>query len=230
MLTDALLDGEIFTKDEEAELNTARLTGDMVARERLILSCAPWAIMCATKCCKSYVYHLQELDYAISDAMIGLIHAVDKLEPEEGRLTTLVSISVKREIWLNRQSNTGAIRVPQCAQEGTAKRTAKMAELDKAARETLGTEYLNQWGSDTLDPAKLAETANDIQVSVEALSRLSKRDRKVVTMNVMCSYKLHEIGSLLCVTKERVRQIRNTAMKQLQDFVQERGQVDDRTP
>lgn len=207
-----------YTKEEEAELGRLAAAGDTVAREQLILSVVPWGIQVAVRHCSGG----GSQDDAVSDAMVGVIKAVDGFEPDRGRLTTLVAYCVRTEIWRNSPSHQ-LIRIPNTAMKDSPSRTAKTAKLVYAA---LRPHSLNGGdvdhgnllpASEEIDPAARLETADECSRAWKALATLSPRYRKVIILRVMHGWKLADVGEVIGVTRERVRQIQTKAMKELRE-------------
>lgn len=204
-----------YTKKEEAELGRLVAAGDAEAREQLILSVVPWGIRIANR------YHNGPAgpDEAISDAMIGVIKAVDRFEPERGRLTTLVEYCVRTEIWRNSPSHR-LIRIPNTAMKDNPDRTAKTARLVYAALCPFSLDGENDSQSSAsgeVDPAEQLETADEYRRAWKALATLTPRWRKVIILHVMHGWTLAEVGKALGVTKTRVGQIRKKAIQQLHE-------------
>jgi RNA polymerase sigma factor (sigma-70 family) len=84
-----------FNAEEERILSEKAKGGDLDARNQLVLSNIPWAVECAKQCAVSV---RSQLDDCISTAMMALVVATDALEPELGRLSTLVRVCVYNAI------------------------------------------------------------------------------------------------------------------------------------
>jgi RNA polymerase primary sigma factor len=82
------------------------------------------------------------------------------------------------------------------------------------------------------DPAELAITANEIKMLEDMLDAISEREAKILKMRygmgVDHPMTLSEIGEAMGLTRERIRQIENTALKTLYDIItRRRGYVDE---
>ncbi|MCA8914090.1 MAG: sigma-70 family RNA polymerase sigma factor [Planctomycetes bacterium] len=82
------------------------------------------------------------------------------------------------------------------------------------------------------DPAELAITANEVNMLAEMLDAISEREAKILKMRygmgVDHPMTLSEIGDALGLTRERIRQIENNALKTLYDIItRKRGYVDE---
>jgi len=73
----------------------------------------------------------------------------------------------------------------------------------------------------------LAETAERREIVRAALSRLPYRERRIIEMRFGLGSEhpqtLEEVGSVFSVTRERIRQIENSAKDKLKPFLRERG-------
>ncbi|MCB9932600.1 MAG: RNA polymerase sigma factor RpoD/SigA [Planctomycetes bacterium] len=82
------------------------------------------------------------------------------------------------------------------------------------------------------DPAEQAMTANEILMLEEILDAISEREAKILRMRygmgVDHPMTLSEIGDALGLTRERIRQIENNALRTLHDIIsRKRGYVDE---
>lgn len=73
-----------LTREEQTELGRQARAGDRAARERLIVANTPFAFKRARRWCGTRL----ALDDLYQEAMIGLMHAVDKFDPDRGVLLT----------------------------------------------------------------------------------------------------------------------------------------------
>lgn len=214
---------EPLTREDERALAIAKDTGDMEARKRLILSCLPMAIHIAAKMCSSIRYRPyknQRLDDAVSDAMLGLILAVDHYKGDRGRLTTLAWLSIKHSIMNGWRENSGPIRVPQADSSSTEFTRKRMA----AARFTTQIEIApeNLFHDDGVNDPSVRAIEHEIAVEMKvATSRLSYREREVIKLRWglggLPTYTLRETASIFKVTRERIRQIEMKAIRKLRE-------------
>lgn len=82
------------------------------------------------------------------------------------------------------------------------------------------------------DPAEVVTTANEIAMLTEMLDGISEREAKILKMRYGIGYDhpmtLSEIGEELDLTRERIRQIENNAMRTLQTIMsRKRGYQDE---
>jgi RNA polymerase sigma factor (sigma-70 family) len=76
----------------------------------------------------------------------------------------------------------------------------------------------------TIDCAAKDDEPRDDMLSgtvANALSKLPDREREIVKMRLIDGLKLHEVGEKFGLTKERVRQIQEAAMKKLRELLAE---------
>jgi RNA polymerase sigma factor (sigma-70 family) len=217
------LEVERFTKEEEADLARDKEGGDMVARERLIMSCLPYAVSLAARMVR-HIQHPpkrdQRRDEAVSDAMLGLVKAVDALEPHRGRLTTLVSVCVRQEVWKHWRLYCGVIYVPNCAVD--MKQNPSQEMMDKAANASRRVSLHkvtrpNMTDGGDNDPAIITETKEEAGRAMTAFLRLSDREREVVDRVVMHGETLRDVGEMQGVSRERIRQVKQQALERLRE-------------
>ena len=123
-----------FTREEERDLALKAQQGDTDAREQLILSNVPWANRCAINFAEAMG---QDLEECISIANPALVKAVDKFNPDRGRLTTLVAKCVKNALRGDSAPNGGAIQVPTTAQGEKSKNSPESRQKASKARNTV---------------------------------------------------------------------------------------------
>lgn len=216
-----VLDAERFTRPEEAALALSMNDGDATSRTRLILSCVPIAIHTAAQLCEcitNFAKRRQKLDEAISDAMAGLVGAVDVFDPKRGRLTTLVVLRVRQSVTNNWRRYQGAVYVPQSATNPNHHRSEGMVKCAAVFMETttidsVPDDCFSDGGENR--PDTLLETQVECKRAMAALSILDLRRRRVLDLNVMSGMSLQDISVEMVLTKQRVRQLKQTAIEQL---------------
>lgn len=150
----------------------------------------------------------------IQEGNIGLIKAVDIFNPTQGnRLSTLAFY------WINKQIQ----RFLEKEQDDTLSLDMELADTN---------EYLQL--SDTIEDKSTIlgdQTIKHIDAVMEneerqrqvcqILSRLPERERKVIRllygMNLRRSYTVSEVAKILCISKVRVCQLRDRALKRMHD-------------
>lgn len=174
-----------FSRDEERALHDQMRAGDQSAREQLILSQIPWALVVARR-----IYPRDEWVQAQSDAMLAIIRAVDGFDPDKCRLTTAVKYRVRSEA-----SYFNAYR-------SRHKRRATIAEYDLdhlAAPPPVHPDMIHdaQWFRQL------------------ALKFLHPKDRDCFWRHHVDGETLEAIGEDLDLTRERVRQLSTRARTKL---------------
>lgn len=122
------------------------------------------------------------------DAMIGLMRAVQTFDPDRGfQFSTYAYHVIKRQIWTSHRS-----------------RRKHATSIEKAFLEDLPDL------TDPNDDQRLIDTADMISKMMDCVCILPAREQAVIRARLE-GKKLWEVGKLLGVTKERVRQIEQRA-------------------
>ena len=195
-----------LSKDEELELwRNYKYNGDLKARDRLISSNLKFVASIAKQ------YQGRGLSYAdlIAEGNIGLIKALDKFDGERGY--KIISYSV----WWIRQTILEAL----------AKRNASDDEdLPYDYEKPIVTDdddYKTEMGDDNflndgLENNKEVEQSEAIRFLMEYLNQ---REKNIITkyygLDGNKPKTLEEIGMEYGLTKERIRQIKNTSFKKM---------------
>ena len=195
-----------LSKDEELELwRKYKYNGDMGARDKLISSNLKFVASIAKQ------YQGRGLSYAdlIAEGNIGLIKALDKFDGERGY--KIISYSV----WWIRQTILEAL----------AKRNASDDEdLPYDYEKPIVTDdddYKTEMGDDNflndgLENNKEVEQSEAIRFLMEYLNQ---REKNIITkyygLDGNKPKTLEEIGMEYGLTKERIRQIKNTSFKKM---------------
>ena len=194
-----------LSKEEEYELwRKYKYEGDMKARDRLISSNLKFVASIAKQ------YQGRGLSYAdlIAEGNIGLIKALDKFDGERGY--KIISYSV----WWIRQTILEAL----------AKRNASEDEdlpLDYEKPITTDDDYETEVANDNITSYGFEEN-NELE-RAEAIrflmEYLNQREKNIITkyygLDGAKPKTLEEIGMEYGLTKERIRQIKNTSFKKM---------------
>lgn len=199
-----------LSPQEELILAHRARQGDHEARNQLIEA----NLLLVVNIARQYLRPGVEGLDLIQEGNIGLIKAVDIFDPTHGnRLSTLAFY------WINKQIQ----RFLEKEQDDTL-------SLDMELTDT--NEYLQL--SDTIEDKSTIlgdQTIKHIDAVMEneerqrqvcqILSRLPERERKVIRllygMNLRRSYTVSEVAKILCISKVRVCQLRDRALKRMHD-------------
>lgn len=236
-----------FSASEEAELVATMNAGidtnepaAIEARNQLILSCIPWAKSLAMS--KRFRGRGVDDDDLVSVAVSeGVMRAVKNLDPSKGRLTTVVSVAVPQVLLRHIRRYGQAISLPQAADDDCSATVLGNINKVRGRIASFGTnryERAGEVGSWNCDPGYTPNIEgehadnefNEIQLAAlrdaVMLARLSNREREALRLRFSGGL-LREIGDRLGVSKERVRQITETAMYKLKRAASE---IKDRKP
>lgn len=199
-----------LSPQEELILAHRARQGDTEARNQLIEA----NLLLVVNIARQYLRLGVEWLDLIQEGNIGLIKAVDIFDPTQGnRLSTLAFY------WINKQ-----------IQRFLKKEQDDTLSLDMELTDT--NEYLQL--SDTIEDKSTIlgdQTIKHIDAVMEneerqrqvcqILSRLPERERKVIRllygMNLRRSYTVSEVAKILCISKVRVCQLRDRALKRMHD-------------
>ena len=99
----------LLTADEEKSLSRASLAGDFAARQRMIESNLRLVVSIA----RHYQYRGVPLDDLIEEGNLGLIHALEKFDPERGfRFSTYATWWIRQNIERAIMNQSRTIRLP----------------------------------------------------------------------------------------------------------------------
>lgn len=240
--------------EEEAELARRVQQGDAEARERMITANLRLVVHIARR---YQDYGLPLLDL-ISEGNIGLMKAVDRFDPSQGRRLSsyagtwitqriqralanqgrLIRLPVNQVLRLIDLRKSSATLQSELGREATDEEIAdemslpaiKITRLRSAALSpasldaTLGEDTNDTLASIIADencstPEQLAGDRGDRDQLCEAINSLSPREILVLTerfgLNSGTERTLEEVGAIMGVTRERVRQMQNRALAKL---------------
>lgn len=252
----------LLSAEEEVYFARLSLKGDEAARKRMIES----NLRLVVKMARKYINRGLPLLDLIEEGNLGLIHAVEKFDPERGfRFSTYATWWIRQAIERAIMNQTRTIRLPihvikelnlylraarkltqDLDREPSPEEIAEI--LDKPIDDVKRLLGLNERiasvdtpigkGGDRLlldaipdenntDPSRLLQDA-DIQLIVEKwLARLNEKQREVVELRFGLNGRdkgtLEEVGNLIGVTRERVRQIQMDALKRLRQILESEG-------
>ncbi len=210
-----------FTRAEEADLHAKMVKGGergCVARDRLFVSCVPWAIRWATSFHKAALHRgntRANLDDMIQEALWGLLESLDKLDPAKGRLTTIAAYHIRKRLMSYIKTNS-LIRIP----------VAKFAVKDEFNPATnpvksfaAMTDFTDR-DFDAIDdkqPADWPEQNDELRQLAARIRQLPEPQQDVLHKRFWDKKTLKEIGETRGVTRERIRQIETKALDRLRE-------------
>src|SRR6266576_2277085 len=189
----------LLTQKEEIALARKVRAGDQEAMQELVKRNLRFVISVA----KKYQNRGLPLTDLIGEGNVGLLTAARKFDPDQG--VKFISYAV----WWIRQAilaalNTGDVRLD--------------APLDPDGDRSLIERFIAEDLPDTEDQAMDRFLSDEIE---QALGTLQRRDAKVLRLYFGLyggrEHTLEEICGMLGVTRERVRQLRDRALKRLRD-------------
>lgn len=200
-----------FTKDQERDLSRRARGGDRIAREQLILSVLPWGFRLA----RLWHEHNAQLDLAdcVQTASIAICRAVDHLDPERGRLTTLVRRVIQSEMGvLLAKDRSIALPInrrpsPRYAREHAQALT--VLSLAPAAAHLIPSRGLDEEDSDERGAERRAAFERFV-------GRLRPRDQGIWRMRA-AGHLLAEIASAYGISRQRVLQIITRGVESLRE-------------
>jgi RNA polymerase primary sigma factor len=207
----------LLTADEERALGTRVRAGDEAAIAELATRNLRFVISVA----KRYQHRGVALGDLIGEGNVGLLRAARRFDPALG--VRFISYAV----WWIRQALQSAIarqcsvvRIPIVVARSEGARRPADISLDTPLSSDGNQTLLDLIGSADDESAESGCTATDCGSRIdEALSHLPERDAKILRLHFGLDggseHSLVEIGQLLGVTRERVRQVRDRALRRL---------------
>lgn len=218
-------------RDEEYELARRSAAGDLPAFQALVESQLPYVVKLANDahriCLSRGIYSITH-DDLIAEGNLALLTIVKKFDPSrDARLSTMTAFVVKQKlkhfIWkhcsiivrASNPSNYSARNLEQAA------RVVHIVPLNISASdqsEREADESLACYDDEAIAEIDVCDdrayTAARLRYEI---GMLPDRERIVIHRRRIMGEKLHEVGDLLGITKERVRQIESRAMAKLRE-------------
>jgi RNA polymerase primary sigma factor len=241
---------DLLTPKQEVELAKRIKKGDEEARHHMIRA----NLRLVVKIAHDYArYGLPLLDL-ISEGNIGLMKAVERFDPKKGgKLSTYAAWWIKQAIKRALANQSKTIRLPahlvdkisrmRRAQRELAQKTGRDPSSDDIARKLgipresldapVGGEGEGQFGDLIGDDKAVTpyDQINDRQLREEVevlLDRLPKREREILKyrygLRGATVETLEIVGKRFDITRERVRQIQNSAVKKLRELLEAAGE------
>ena len=237
MLDPSVLDAlkqEPPTRAEERELIRSSLAGDVGARDRLVAANQRLVYSIAKRL--TLVAGALELEDLMAEGSIGLMVAIERFDPARGLKLSTFATHYIHGCMLRAIANTGAlVRIPAIHHVGTKRlKPIPVRSLDAA----LG-------GGDDDGEATLLDRLADADEELawetppwleQRLKALPRRLRWIIELRFGLDGRepamLHEVGQIVGLSRERVRQLESRALLQLRGLptklsapASERGRV-----
>lgn len=202
----------LLSREEECELARHSQAGDREAFEVLFRSQFRMVVKIATK---RAVPRGITRDDLIQEGSIGLMESISKFNPKHGcRLSTYafrnIHNSVKRAI----KRKSRVVHIPETATETMEKRGLSVPMQGSIHEGPDGEDWSGQIPAIEQEPDPPLY-GNSVKAQLRmALHSLDPRTRGIVTCRLKGKL-LHEIGSALGITKERVRQIEAAGLEEV---------------
>ena len=195
----------LLNRTEESELARKARSGDKAARDKLVVSNLRYVIDVA----KQFQWTGEDLKDLISAGTQGLQKAIDKFDPSRGfRLITYADTCIRRSI------NSGCLRKKRAAPT-----TLSLNDPVQGKDGEEGTERIDFIEDEHSNPEKDAEYELLKRNLDLVLKALKPREETVLTLHFgLRGYKkmtLEQIGTQLELSKERIRQIENSALDRI---------------
>lgn len=230
----------LLNRNQIEELVEKMRNGDENARERLIYSQLRFVVQTA-KWFQGKGFDLADL---VAQGNLGLLRAVETYEPSKGAFTTYARYWIRQRIW-EMLAEGDFIRIPRYMKEFLQKwyiarayltkqlgrnpttqeicDRLKIKKLSKAKKEALMMKH--QIVSDDLQLVQAKVYDQPDYTPQEVRSALTKIDNRYA--NILClrfgldteKHTLREVGALMGVTRERVRQLETDALNELQQIL-----------
>lgn len=166
----------LLTAEEERELALKVRAGDKAARERMICANIKLVLLWAPK----YKSEGFDVEDCLSSGMVGLIHAVDRFDPDKGyRFSTYAKTSIWREVHRS-MGESKVIRIPPHARD----MLYKWRQIESTATASDGTKL-----SDDAIAKLLSLTPNEYEWTKNALA--VKRMTKVISESMSANGRGH---------------------------------------
>ena len=199
-----------LSPQEELTLATRARQGDAEARERLIHAHLPLVVRVA----KLYMLPRDEIMDLIQEGNIGLITAVDKFDPTRG-----TKFSTYAFFWINKQIQRFLNHEPDNL-------VSLDMEITDSSEHLLLSDTIadrpSLLGSQTIPHIDAKMEYEELQRQIhKMLSTLSAREQEVIRllygMGLRRSYTVSEVAKMLHISKVRVCQLRDRALRRMHD-------------
>ena len=208
---------QLLTAADEIALAKRVERGDRAAKERMINSNLRLVVSIA----KRYRGHGVPFLDLIQDGVIGLNRAVEKFDYRKGfKFSTYATWWIRQACQRSVANQSATIRVPVHVQERQQKLNRARQRLEVSLGRQPTTEELAKATGLKLHHVEEADESFQRERVRSALSGLPERERRVLELRFgfdgQESLTLEEIGRVLELTRERVRQLEKSALTRLQ--------------
>jgi RNA polymerase sigma factor for flagellar operon FliA len=219
----------ISPEDALALWRTYKETGDLQARNRLVMTYAPLVKYIVFKKVRELPARCEVEDF-ISCGLEALIASIDRYNPDKGatleqfawtRIHGAVLDELRRQDWAPRSLRRWERDIHKAREQFTSLHTLVMSD-DETTVERIDTL------ADTdarLDPEAAATTRAAKDRFRRAFDALPRREREVAVLLYVKNLTLREIGEILGVSESRVCQIHSQLKRALKQQLSEDGQL-----
>ena len=226
----------ILTADQEAELAIKIKKGNLKARDILIRANLRFVVSIA----KQYEQDNMDLSDLINEGNIGLISAAEKFDETRGfKFISYAVWWIRQSIFQAIQNNKDAVRIP-CNRQNEYRAEKEKERLERIELDTtyssLSVHRFSSFddvidsGEKTTRRSEIFSVDDGLRVNDnldsdkllirEMLSNLGKTEKKVLSLYYGLNgleYNEYQIGDMIGLSKERVRQIRTRALLKLKN-------------
>lgn len=208
----------LLTMEEEKELAAKAFKGDKEAQNKLVTANLKFVIKIAGQ----YQGFNMDMDDLIMEGSFGLMKAAEKYNPESGaRFITYAVFWIRNFIQKAIREQSTGIKFPGNKYDEMKKNKWKIASLDKEINgddedATLGSFIVDDRIVSPEEEYCMKETKEALE---ELLGTLNEKEKTVISyrfgLNGEKAKSLSEIGEIVNLSKERVRQIEKRALIEL---------------
>jgi len=203
---------EWMTKQERLRLTRLGQQGDVEARNAVIMSVTGMVNAQAMRYCRAFRFY-GRLDEVFQVGMTSVAEDFDKIDTykkHKGKIINPITYLVTNARWrmLHYCKFDGIIRVP----DGGRSRDKRVAPINSTVNDYIVEELPGY------SPKDIEERESE-KVIAEAVARLPKNMQHVVKSVIMAEKTLSSTGQEIGLSKERIRQIKEAALKELRNDI-----------
>jgi RNA polymerase primary sigma factor len=221
----------LLTPEQELKLARQVRRGNQKARIEMVSA----NLRLVVKIARDYANLGLPLLDLVSEGNIGLMKAVERFDPRKGsKLSTYAAWWIKQSIKRALANQTKTIRLPIHLVDKIGRiRRVSSRMMEELGREPTDDELADEIGLSTAKVAALksaslrpASLDEPIQDGEEVLGVLDDRERMIIHLRFGFGGEepktLEEIGDIFRVTRERIRQVQNLALRKLRGALRRR--------